>query len=96
MNWGKYGKQNVVTNKDITINKISEQTRKIKFRDNMNLDIGLRFAEIVDEILMTADDFITAITNAINQSSKSLANYLMKQSRTGKSPYFQKKCLKLF
>ena len=37
----KTSKKNVVTKKDITVNKISEQTRKIKFRDdNMALDSG--------------------------------------------------------
>ena len=72
----KTGKKNVVTKKDITVNKISEQTRKIKFRDdNMALDSGSRFADIVDEIPMTADDFVIAITDAIKAE----------QSKSGKS-----------
>lgn len=73
----KTGKKNVVTKKDITVNKISEQTRKIKFRDdNMALDSGSRFADIVDEIPMTADDFVIAITDAIKaEQSKSGKSY---------------------
>jgi glutamyl/glutaminyl-tRNA synthetase len=72
----KTGKKNVVTKKDITVNKISEQTRKIKFRDdNMALDSGSRFADIVDEIPMTADDFVIAVTDAIKAE----------QSKSGKS-----------
>lgn len=69
----KTGKKNVVTKKDITINRISDQSRKIKFRDdNMALDSGSRFADIIEEIPMTSDEFITAIINAIEaEQSKS-------------------------
>jgi hypothetical protein len=69
----KTGKKNIVTKKDETINKITEQTRKIKFRDdNMALDSGSRFANIVEEINFNTDEFINALTNAIiSEQSKS-------------------------
>jgi len=69
----KTGKKNVVTKKEITVNKVTEQSRKIKFRDdNMALDSGSRFAEIAEEIPMTSDDFISALTEAIKaEQSKS-------------------------
>ena len=57
-------KENIVT-KDITVNKI-DQHRKIKFRDdNMALDSGSRFADIVDEVAFDTDEFIQTITDAI-------------------------------
>lgn len=62
----KTGKKNIVTKKDITVNKIVDQHRKIKFRDdNMALDSGSRFADIIDEIAFDTDEFIQAITDAI-------------------------------
>ncbi len=69
----KTGKKNIVTKKEITVNKITGQSRKIKFRDdNMALDSGSRFADIAEEIPMTSDDFILALTDAIKaEQSKS-------------------------
>lgn len=72
----KTGKKNIATNKDIVVNKVSEETRKIKFRDdNYAVDSGSRFADIVSEIDMTPDDFIQALTDAI----------LAEQKKSGKS-----------
>lgn len=62
----KTGKKNIVTKKDETINRISEESRKIKFRDdNMALDSGSRFADIVEEIPLDANALITALEDAI-------------------------------
>jgi hypothetical protein len=62
----KTGKKNIVTKKEITINKIAEESRKIKFRDdNMALDSGSRFADIVPEIDFSSDELIKALTDAI-------------------------------
>jgi len=45
---------------------LSDQTRKIKFRDdNVAVDSGSRFADITPEIDMSADEFIKALTDAI-------------------------------
>lgn len=62
----KTGRKNVATKKDEVVNKISGETRKIKFRDDSYaVDSGSRFAEIVPEIDMNADEFIQALTDAI-------------------------------
>lgn len=62
----KTGKRNIVTKKEETINRITEEIRKIKFRDdNMALDSGSRFADIVEEIPLDANALITALEDAI-------------------------------
>lgn len=62
----KTGKKNIVTKKEETVNKIAEESRKIKFRDdNMALDSGSRFANIVEEIPLDADALISALEDAI-------------------------------
>lgn len=62
----KTGRKNIVTKKDETKNKITEESRKIKFRDdNMALDSGSRFADIVEEIPLDADSLINALQDAI-------------------------------
>lgn len=72
----KTGKKNIATNKEIVVNKVSEESRKIKFRDdNYAVDSGSRFADIVSEIDMTPDEFIQALTDAI----------LAEQKKSGKS-----------
>ena len=69
----KTGKKNIVTKKEETVNKVSSESRKIKFRDDSYaVDSGSRFAEIVPEIDMDADEFIQALTDAImNEQKKS-------------------------
>lgn len=83
----KTGKKNIVTKKDETVNKISEETRRIKFRDdNMALDSGSRFADIVEDIPLDADALITAMEDAIraefekNDGGKSLDDTRKEQS----------------
>lgn len=67
----KTGRKNAVTGKDIIANKVSGETRKIKFRDdNYAVDSGSRFAEIVPEIDMNAHEFIQALSNAIELERK--------------------------
>lgn len=62
----KTGKKNIVTKKEETKTVIKDETRKIKFRDDsFVVDSGSRFADIVPEINLDADEFIDAITNAI-------------------------------
>mgnify|MGYP002525405154 CR=1 FL=1 len=51
--------------------KIQGETRKIKFRDdNYAIDSGSRFADIVPEINLNADEFIKALTDAIKAEQK--------------------------
>lgn len=55
-----------INKKDETVNKVSGESRKIKFRDDSYaVDSGSRFADIVPEIDMNADEFIKALTDAI-------------------------------
>lgn len=57
-------------------NKVTEETRKIKFRDEgYAVDAGSRFSNIVPEVPMNADEFIKAIEDAIKAE----------QSKSGKS-----------
>ena len=59
--------------KDVIKGSISEETRKIKFRDEgYAVDAGSRFSDIVPEVSMNADEFIKAIEDAIKaEQSKS-------------------------
>lgn len=62
----KTGKKNIVTKKEEMKTTIKDETRKIKFRDDsFVVDSGSRFSDIVPEINLDADEFITAITDAI-------------------------------
>lgn len=62
----KTGRKNAMTKKEEVINKVSGESRKIKFRDDSYaVDSGSRFADIVDEINLDADEFIKALTDAI-------------------------------
>lgn len=62
----KTGKKNIVTKKEEIKTTIKDETRKIKFRDDsFVVDSGSRFSNIVPEINLDADEFITAITDAI-------------------------------
>lgn len=75
----KTGRKNAGTKKDETVNRISDETRKIKFRDDSYaVDSGSRFADIVPEIEMNADALINALNDAIlaehNKSGVSLAD----------------------
>lgn len=64
------GDANIVTKKKKTRNAVLDETRKIKFRDDsMIADAKSRFANIVDEIILNTDEFIKAITDAINSAS---------------------------
>ena len=81
----KTGRKNAATKKDETVNRIAEETRKIKFRDDSYaVDSGSRFADIVPEIEMNADAFIAALTDAI----------LAEQSKSGVSLADAKKAQK--
>ena len=66
------GEANAVTKKKKTRNAVTDETRKIKFRDDaMIADAKSRFANIIDEIVLDTDEFIKAITDAINSASGS-------------------------
>ena len=59
------------TGKDIKEGKVESETRKIKFRDDSYvIDSGSRFSNIVPEIECDVDQFIKAITDAIDAEAK--------------------------
>lgn len=85
----KTGRKNAVTKREETVNKISSESRKIKFRDDSYaVDSGSRFADIVPEIDMDADAFIQALTDAIKseqaKSGVSLADAKKQQAKQDK------------
>lgn len=85
----KTGRRNVATNKEEIVTRISGETRRIKWRDDSyTVDSGSRFADIVSEIDMDADEFIKAITDAIKaeqaKSGVSLADAEKKQAEQEK------------
>ena len=66
----KTGKKNIVTKKEETINRITDETRKIRFRDPaMAVDSKSRFADIVAEIDFNVNDFINAMKDAIKKEA---------------------------
>ena len=84
------GKKKKIGNKDIDIKKISSESRKIRFRsDDFSIDSGPRFADIVDEIPMDADEFIKALTDAIeaelSKSGKSIIETKKEQAKITKA-----------
>ena len=62
----KTGKKNIATKQDIMKNKVTEETRRISFRDdNYSIDSKSRFADIVSNIPMDVDALIKAMNDAI-------------------------------
>lgn len=64
------GRKDIITKKEITRDKVVSESRRVKFRDeNYTVDSKSRFAGIVAEIPLDADEFIKALTDAIAQAS---------------------------
>ena len=82
----KTGKRNLVTKKEETKSVVKSEARKIRFRDDSySLDAGSRFSEIADVIDLDADQFITALKDAIKaeaekDSSVSIAQRVEKET----------------
>ena len=80
------GEANIVTKKKKTRNAVTDETRKIKFRDDaMIADAKSRFAKIIDEIVLDTDEFIKAITDAINSASGDETKPVVDKPATKKS-----------
>ena len=85
------GEANAVTKKKKTRNAVMGETRKIKFRDDsMIADAKSRFATIIDEITLDTDEFIKAITDAINNASESVDDVKPTKKSTKKTPVVEK------
>ena len=80
------GEANAVTKKKKTRNAVTDETRKIKFRDDaMIADAKSRFAKIIDEIVLDTDEFIKAVTDAINSASGDEVKPVVEKSTTKKT-----------
>ncbi len=65
----KTGRKNIVNHKDITVNKIKSERRKVIFRDdNYGVDSKSRFAGIVNEVNLDSDEIIKALKDAIAEA----------------------------
>lgn len=85
----KTGRKNVVTQKDVEINKVVSESRIISFRDDTySVDSKSRFAEIADHIPFDSDAFIKAMTDAIlaehAKGSKTVAESKKEQAKAQK------------
>lgn len=85
----KTGKKNIVTKEDVTINKVVSESRVISFRDDTySVDSKSRFAEIVDHISFSSDDFIKAMEDAIlaehSKSGETVEQTKKKQAKAQK------------
>lgn len=77
----KTGRKNIMTKKDITVNKVKSERRKVIFRDdNYGVDSKSRFAEIVDEVPLDSDEIITALKDCIVKSKNKRLNGLSQKS----------------
>ena len=88
----KTGKKNIVTKEEITKNIVTNETRKITFRDdNYNIDSKSRFAEIVGSIPFDVDEFIKAIKDAIeaeySKSGKDVKKGMKEQEKQEKKKF---------
>lgn len=78
----KTGKKNPVTHKDELKGVLKSESRKIKFRDSSYvIDAGGRLAHIVEEIPFSADAFIEAVTNALEEEVKSKGGNLEERKK---------------
>lgn len=66
-----FGKENIVTKKQKTINEVTNEARKIAFRSSAYvLDSKSRFPDIVNEVPLDATAFVEAIQDAINKAAE--------------------------
>ena len=66
------GRENIMNHKEITVNKVSNETRQIVFRDDSySVDSKSRFSGIVDRIPLDAEELQKALKDAIKNSKSS-------------------------
>lgn len=77
------GRKDIINKRDITVNKVTDEKRKIVFRDDSySVDSKSRFAGIVNEIPLDCDSFSKALHDAINSSIGSEAKNNIKQKNS--------------
>lgn len=75
------GRENIINHKEITVNRVKEERRKIVFRDDSySVDSKSRFSNIVNEIPLDSDEFIKALKDAIKNSKKEIDNTPVKST----------------
>lgn len=78
----KTGRKNVVTNKEITVNKAVSEGRVISFRDDTySVDSKSRFANIIDRVSFGVEEFISAMQDAIENEKTSKGVSLAKAEK---------------
>lgn len=80
------GRTNIVSHKEITVNKVKNEKRKIVFRDDSySVDGKSRFSGIVNEIPLDSDELIKALKDAIKNSKKGTsANHKTTETKPNK------------
>lgn len=79
------GRKNIVTKKEVKVNKVVDERRKIIFRDdNYSVDSKSRFANIVDEIPLDADAFVEALHDALKAEAGTTATAKAKKKTAKK------------
>lgn len=82
------GRTNIINHKEITVNKVKDEKRKIVFRDDSySVDSKSRFAGIVNEIPLDSDALSKALKDAIKNSKKTTAK---SQTTSKKTPLVKK------
>lgn len=80
------GRTNIVNHKEITVNKVKDEKRKIVFRDDSySVDSKSRFAGIVNEIPLNSDELIKALKDAIRNSKKKTSSTKLKDKQKNTS-----------
>lgn len=68
------GRKNIITHKDVTVNKVKSENRRISFRDDQYVvDSKSRFPDIVPDIPLDADAFIKAVKDAIRAAKNNVS-----------------------
>ena len=79
------GRENIMNHKEITVNKVSSETRQIVFRDDSySVDSKSRFAGIVDRIPLDAEELQKALKDAIKNSKTSTTKKSAPKNETKK------------
>lgn len=79
------GRENIMNHKEITVNKVSNETRQIVFRDDSySVDSKSRFAGIVDRIPLDAEELQKALKDAIKNSKTSTSKKSVPKKETKK------------
>lgn len=79
------GRENIMNHKEITVNKVSNETRQIVFRDDSySVDSKSRFAGIVDRIPLDAEELQKALKDAIKNSKTSASKKSTPKKETKK------------